>query len=119
MTETVWKKAYDLIAPEGAWIRFTANYDNCYCAGSAIAKAVTGDPFDLYNDDHPHLAPVLTKFADHVGARKERYSIIREDTIQIPPATRVYDWNDRDDRTKEEVLRALMELHEAEVASTT
>lgn len=82
------------------------------CAGGAIAKALTGDAYNMYHDWKLNdVNAVLKKFAEHVKAPTE------DDDLNLEwPSERVATWNDRLGAEGEAtVLKALMELHEIEV----
>lgn len=109
MTETVWSKAADLIKLNG-WTTGTAqDVNGCMCVGGALTAALGfADPEMMWCDlEEPSIHQAFSRFADHV-----------EYNVYGRPAVRVWEWNDWR-ATKEGVLKALQELHEAEVASTT
>lgn len=112
---TIWLKAHDLLKEHGWTKGIEESRDGCMCAGGGIAKAITGSAYDMYFDYKlPEVAAALEKFAEHVGAS----TVGSDGDLLMWPCERVTDWNDGlDDDGQEDVLKALMELHEAEVAA--
>lgn len=118
---TVWRKTLDLYErPDVDWTRFepveTIADVQCYCAGGALAEVITGDAKAMYAgpldvDFSPELDAAMRKFADHVGAPSETRL-----GNEIPPYSRVYQWNDRKADSLGDVLKALAELDELESA---
>lgn len=118
MTETIWLKALNLLKEHGRSTGTPQDEHGCYCVGGAIAEAITGDPYDMEREEfYPEVKKALHRFADHVGWEKS-YDWYGE-TVTPTGYNRVYPWNDDPTVTDEDVYKALQELHEAEVTSTT
>lgn len=112
---TIWLKAHDLLKEHGRTVGAPIDGRGCYCVGGAIAQVITGDPYDMEAEEYaPEVNAALHKFADHVGVLKE-YDWDGE-TFLRSGYDRVYPWNDNT-ASDEDVFKALMELHEAEVAA--
>ena len=111
-----WKqKAYDKLLNDG-WTQGTpANDSGECCAGGAIAWAITGNPRDMYSDSsyrYDEVRPALEEFAESVGATKGCWC--GRDDCGADADVQVLVWNDRLNRTEEEVLEAFRKLAEAE-----
>jgi len=119
LTRGVLLKARNLITIEGRWQQGGAGgYDDNgaknYCLGGAIAKAVTDDPQEMYND---LFAPVLREFIRRAELPVRTWECqIDPDTgavlpegqeFAVDPDTTIFEWNDEGGRTVEEVLALL------------
>lgn len=98
----VYYRAAELIESEG-WVQGTAQNPESgsgYCAGGAIAKAVTGTPGDMYYNPgggNTEVEPYLNLFADYIGSGDRG----------MPGDYRVCSWNDSDEQTKDRVILRL------------